>query len=171
MKHAPHEYLTTLARLCDVPRRIISYHDNDHLAALVLCDVCQPWCCNIQRAAYLVDNPDFSCCRGVAGYAADEVSADDVWQSPETVAQQYDHSSFHNTVRHFALQYLEQGFTPDVIQRIAQDLGIKQPQVYEWTGRYGNRGVLVYESTQPLPPEVLQHMPSIVSLLSLCPAL
>ena len=42
------------------------------MSEFVLHDICNPNCFNLQKAAFLVDNPDFDCLKGVAGFSADE---------------------------------------------------------------------------------------------------
>ena len=58
-----------LHHLAQLPRLMIDVHGRDNISEFILHELCSEPCFNLRKAAYLVDNPDFNCLRGVAGFA------------------------------------------------------------------------------------------------------
>ena len=70
LRHLDNKQLVDL--LLELPNRILHHEDLEPLAQIILHEVCHKDRLGLKRATYLVDNPDFGCMRGVAGYCKDE---------------------------------------------------------------------------------------------------
>src|SRR5438876_816123 len=90
-------------RLSCVPEKIVSAHGTENLAEFVLYELCHPECFHFEKAAFFVDNPDFDCLRGVAGFAAEDIdqSSQDVWQGHDDFSTRMKNSEFNKQVRAF----------------------------------------------------------------------
>ena len=59
-----------------LPQQILSHSWNENMSEFVLHEICNQSVLTT-KAAFLVDNPDFDCLKGVAGYSTDEAYATD----------------------------------------------------------------------------------------------
>ena len=100
-KHAILNHLSTL------PQKLLSVHGTENVTEFVLHDLCSTHCFDLKKAAYLVDNPDFDCLKGVAGFSAEEAYPQDaIWETPELFIAHMKKSAFNNKVRiYFKTQY------------------------------------------------------------------
>src|SRR3990167_7100649 len=71
-----HQVLSSLSRL---PRKIVAFHNTNYTAQFVLHEIALRDCFNLGKAAYFVDNPDFDCLRGVAGYDSQDHNGHTSW--------------------------------------------------------------------------------------------
>ena len=160
-----------LRQVTSLPTRILKNHDLLGLSSLLLHHLCAGECFNLSKAAYFVDNPDFDQLVGVAGFARDEAAQCDVWDEPQKNTTQVCETAFHQKVRgaqhpSVARTGLDASMSPKLV-RIAQDLGIDNPQVYSWEMKHGNHGVLLYNGGEH--DWDTQDLYNAASLLSFCP--
>lgn len=141
-----------LITLSNLPQRILSLHGRDNMAEFVMHDLCGPNCFNIKRAAYLVDNGDFNCCKGVVGYADDARFDKDVWHHPEPFSEFMKRSSFNNKVREISMQCSLQEGDDKHLHQVAQQLGLKNPSYYRWDLKHGNKGIFIFEQQDGVAP-------------------
>lgn len=163
-----------------LPKKIILLHDTEHenVAEFVLHDLCTQNCFDFGKAAYLVNNPDFDCLKGVAGICQHEegfcMGIHDIWQQPEDFVKYMNKSSFNQKVRSIHQQSLRQnGQDQETIKNLAQTLGIKKPEYVSWHMKHGNDGVLLYEHNKTCDDVhthlVKEHLPETVYFLGFCP--
>ena len=160
-----------LERLHSLPVKILSLHEHECLSDLVLHDLCGPHCFNLKKAAYLVDNPDFDCSRGVAGFSADEPYQGlvNAWDNPQEFAKYARAARFNQKVR--ALHYVSimKHNTDYIIKQLAHDLGIRDPFFYTWGAKHGNHGVVIGEHADKSEDETSKYLPQGLGLLGFCP--
>ena len=68
MEEAGRHY-TILNTLSKLPRKMLSLKGQENVTEFVLHELCHKNCFNLDKAAYFVDNPDFDCLKGMAGFA------------------------------------------------------------------------------------------------------
>jgi|SRR5271163_1222614 len=162
---------TMLSYLSHLPRKMLLLHDLDAIAELVLHDLCSERCFNLTKAVYLVDNPDFDCMKGVAGFCRDEAfkEGERMWEDPHAFTEYVKTAPFNQKVRNIQLSSMKRNGTDDTIVRsLADECAIQHPQCYMWDMKHNNRGVFIYE--QPSDElDVHEVIPNGVSLLSFCP--
>ena len=124
-------------------------HGRDNVIEFVLHELCHEQCFNLEKAAYVVDNPDFNCLKGVAGFARSEAyeKEADVWKNPDAFSAHMQSSPFNQKVRSFEKESLcKKGASDDaIVSEVAQNLGLDHPSYYAWDMKHDNRGVLVYQ--------------------------
>ncbi len=81
-------YEALLRCFTHLPQQILSLHKIDNATEYVLHSLCDAGCLDLQKAAYLVDNPDFDCLQGVAGFnkaeevhTCEKVLDDELWEA------------------------------------------------------------------------------------------
>lgn len=168
--HKEHQILVCLASL---PRRILSLHDSGFLSGFVLHELCNKNCFDWKKAAYFVDNPDFDCLKGVAGFDNGEQSCikESIWDNPESYKTYMKSSPFNLKVRGWCCESCERSKTADedIINAIAQKLGFGTYGFYSWDVRNHNRGIIIYEKSvkdEEIDDNCVQNG---VCLLGLCP--
>ena len=139
-----------LQTLTSLPKHMLSVQGRDNVSEFVLHDICRSDCFNLSKAAYFIDNPDFDCCKGVAGFSVEEQFAQDVvWDHPDTFSEFMKHSSFNQKVRNLVRPSYRRcnACEKDMIQELAADIGVHDPLYYVWDLKHDNHGVLIFERT------------------------
>jgi hypothetical protein len=162
---------TLFERLGTLPRKILSVHDHQVVTNLALHDLCGSACFNLKRAAYLVDNPDFDCCRGVAGYSDDEPAVDieRAWGDPDNFEQQMKRSPFNQKVRDLSYASVTKNNVDYVVKELGRQLGITHPSYRTWRIRNGNFGVLLFEQKDQGDTACADRLEDGLSILGFCP--
>ncbi len=158
-----------LSYLAHVPSKLLAYYDHDALAELVLCDLSGGHCFNFAKAAYLVNNPDFNCLKGVAGIAVyPEVAQGNVWEHPDAASDRMRHCQFNKKVRTVFKASLPQEYEQreSSLQNLSRELGFVRPSSCTWPLKHGNTGVLLFE--RPESDDIDQHLATGLSLLGFC---
>jgi hypothetical protein len=132
-----------------LPKKMLQLHGKDNVVEFVLHELSKEDCFNLDRVAYVVDNPDFNCVKGVAGYCYNEkYAADkDIWSDPDSFTSYMSKAPFNNKVRSYAQEsYIKRGCSEqDLINEVSQSLGFSHPVSYSWTMKHDNHGILLYE--------------------------
>ena len=143
-----------LSHLSTLPEKVLSLHGIDGVSQFVLHDLCNKDCFNLQKAAYIVDNPDFDCLRGVAGFSHDEAyTKQGIWTNPEQFISHMSNASFNQKVRSIDISSMRRLKKSDVemTKFIADYVGIAKPAFCSWDMKHDNHGILVYETEQSCP--------------------
>ncbi len=162
-----------LHTLIDLPHRILQSHDSDELSPIVLHDLGHDHHFGLNKAVYLVDNPDFDCLRGVAGFCRDECKFHkaDVWEKPHEFAQDMASAEFHQLMKKFSdnsISRQNHQHTPESLALLGQKLGIKNPSCCVWNMKHGNHGILIFEEHDQRLARQKDLINKVTALLSLC---
>ena len=153
-----------------LPRKMIQIHGRNNLNQFLLHELCSESCFNLLKAAYFIDNPDFNCLRGVAGFDSQHVfKTDDIWKNPDEFSKFMACCSFHNKVK----DIIHEDRSDDSISRFLDEmcaaLGFNEYNHCTWPMKHDNHGILVYEKANPSDTIVDDVLFDCVSLLSFCP--
>ncbi len=166
-----------LSMLLDLPNKILNHHEVDGLAQLILHDVAHENHFGLKRASYLIDNPEFDCLRGVAGYVDSECKhhQHDMWTTPHSFAHDMREAAFHNRLLQLEQRSIKRNTKAsnhlDDVRNIAMDLGMVNPWVYAKDLRHGNHGILIVEEgVKRLDEDDHELLAHISSILGLCHA-
>lgn len=164
-KHAILNQLSTL------PQKLLSLHGTNNVTEFVLHELCNPHCFDLKKAAYLVDNPDFDCLKGVAGFASNEAYKDTIWDKPEAFIAHMEKSNFNNKVRSILKPSMARARRTDAetTKVIGEYLGIHNPAFCSWTMKHDNHGILIYETEPNSCPIYSDILRNGACLLSFCP--
>jgi hypothetical protein len=161
-----------LERLSMLPRKILSLHGHDHVAEMVLYELCNENCFNIDKAAYFIDNPDFDYLKGIAGHCRSEIMPPDtdIWQGPKELTE----SAFSKKVRTLMHEssYKRKKNEQDTVGHIAQELDLSCHGFYAWPMKHDNHGIFIYERSHAGDENAQaqdKFLPEGVVLLSFCP--
>ncbi|MCK5633111.1 hypothetical protein KAH94_05135 [bacterium] len=162
--------LGTLSRL---PQKILSLHGREDVTEFVLRDLCHEHCFNLKKAAFFVDNPDFNCLKGVAGYYHEDTPTvcDFLWDHPEQFMKRMQESSFNKKVRSLWIPSLNnvEGSKTEFVSTVAQTLEMNSPRTCSLPVKYGNHALLVFEKENEGDGVVDEHVCHGLSLLGFCP--
>lgn len=157
-----------LQSLHQLPRNIMNIRDRHNIPEFVLHELCSDRCFNIPKAAYIIDNPDFRCIRGVAGFSADEGFSSDIWQNPHEFSDHMNKAAFNTKVRSLCNKR-ENASGQELLDDIAKALGIDSYNVCDLVMPHENHGYFMYE-TEELPDTMdRESLLNGVSILSFCP--
>lgn len=158
-----------LKKLHNLPRQIAALHGTENIPAFVLHDLCHQTGFNFPKAAYLVDNPDFDCLKGIAGFDSAAAYDKDIWQDPASFTDYINKSPFNQKVRTVSMKSLKRGQSSDeIMSTLAQQLDLKSPACYSWNLKHDNHGLLLVEknaSCDISEEDILNG----IHLLSFCP--
>ena len=151
---------------------MLSLHGTDNVTEFVLHNLCHENCFNIKKAAYFIDNPDFDCLKGVAGFARDQAPDDTegIWSDPLAFSARMKVSSFNQKVRsqlHGSLRKGNKSYE-ELAPTLANELGMKSYQLCSWDMKHDNHGIVMYEKNDSVELDE-QSLINGMSLLSFCP--
>lgn len=161
-----------LASIISLPRKIITVHESDNACELILHELCDTSCFNIKKAAYFVDNPDFDCLRGVAGFCRVDMpeSSKIDWNNPHLFSQSLQNAPFNQKVRSINKQSHAKQSASKLVDELINELEFSNHAVCAWPMKHDNHGMLVFEKTEvSADPVVEQAFKDALFLLSFCP--
>jgi hypothetical protein len=150
---------------------MLSVHGNENTTEFVLHDLCNKDCLNIKKAAYFVDNPDFNCFKGVAGFNEAESYPDNKsWDKPEHFTQFMKQCPFNQSVRNIngTSPHLTATDKQEFMNNLAQKLSFSQPHYFTWDMKHNNHGMLIFESNNP-EEEIEEDFVQTFCILGFCP--
>ncbi|KKQ49307.1 MAG: hypothetical protein US69_C0007G0056 [candidate division TM6 bacterium GW2011_GWF2_38_10] len=167
--------LVLLQKILQLPNKILRHHDVEDLSPMVLHDLGHDAHFSLQKAVYLVNNPDFDCLKGVAGFDHHEceLHKHDVWDEPHCFCHDMKNADFHNKVKEFSQNKCVGNMcidthNPDDLLELAEKLGLKNPSFITWGMRHSNQGILLFEDHQPAVARKKELLVNAAPLLSLC---
>ena len=174
MKHndgAP-RYQQLLKCFTHLPQQILTLNGIENVTEYVLHQLCDEGCLNLSKAAYFIDNPDFDCLKGVAGFNRSEetYSCDIPLQDHTGFAEHMKSCEFNKKVRDIATQSARRAQqTPEqTVDFLAKKLGFENPLYHAWVIRHDNYGLLLFERECNEEGECQEFVKGL-SLLGFCP--
>lgn len=159
-----------IKRLLSLPRKILNNHGLHGLSSIILHEIAPHL--DLQRAGFFVDNHDFNCLRGIAGFCNQECHL----YHPSMAAgeeQLPEKPEFHQRISQLAHPSICDGqgvVREDGLRQLMSDCELHDAHAHVWNMRHGNTGIFVYQEGPAClcsaHPEILEH---ITSLLSFCP--
>ena len=161
-------------KLTEIPSKILLHHEVQDLPQIVLHDLSHNDVFNFDKAVYLVDNPDFDCLKGVAGYSSDECKfhKHDIWEDPDHFHQDMQPAGFNSQLTQFLRSGLKRKdintHDDEDLTQLGQSLGLKNPAFLTWQMRHGNHGILIFETSEQILGKKQDLLKHAGPLLSLC---
>lgn len=164
------QHQSLLGSLTDLPRKMIELQNFENIAEFVLHGLCREGNFNVTHAAYLVDNPDFDCLKGIAGFSVAELGHlnENAWANPDIFSDFMRESQFNQLVRSVNRNSARAHNQTKAVQEIAEAVGIPEHSVCNWELKHDNHGMLIYRKTDPNGP-FDEHFIKSLYLLSFCP--
>jgi hypothetical protein len=162
------------ARLSYLPRKMLTIPGHDQLPLFVLHELCHEGCFDLAKAAYLVDNPDFDCMKGVAGLAREHmVNECALWDNQGSLISCVAESPFNLSVRKVVMQSARRNNASSeaVAHKVCEQLGMRCDGYCSWEMKHANHGLLVFERGKKESALAQEDLLNGVSLLSFCPIL
>lgn len=163
-----------LVGLLELPLKILSHHEVPGLEQMVLHDLSHENNFGFTKATYLIDNPEFDCLKGVAGFCNEECCyhKHDLWRDPYSFAGDMQHAAFHKDMNNFLRNGLRNKekhvHCEDDVRELGLLLGMKQPSFFVWDMRHGNHGILIFEDGNHNLERRKSWLKNAAALLSLC---
>ncbi|BDC34488.1 hypothetical protein Noda2021_04460 [Candidatus Dependentiae bacterium Noda2021] len=162
-----------LKQISYLPKKILSLQEADNLTEFVMHDLCHDHCFKITKAAYLVDNPDFNCLKGITGFSREESypESQKIWEQPELFTEHMRTSPFNQHVRSLMLCSASKKSAisdQDMVHSLAENLGMKNHSYCTWNAKYDNHGLFLYEVASDCVIDK-DHLLHGLCLLSFCP--
>lgn len=169
----PFQHEKLLRCFTHLPRQILRLNEIDNATEYVLHSLCEEGCLNLQKAAYFIDNPDFDCLKGIAGFSKEEGSnscdivLDDTGCFKNHVAQ----CDYNKTVRTItAPSPKRNGYSPErIIEQFAEKLGMSNPECHSWNIKHDNFGLLIFERDESDERQLHEDFLHGLSILGFCP--
>ena len=168
--HDPHHRM--LRHVATLPRKIVSLHGVENVTEFVLHDLCHNCCFNLDKAAYFVDNPDFDCFKGVAGFDDEQAYHDnDIWRDVNGFSNHMKRAPFNQQIRAFehASAHLNQSPTSTIVAQLASLFSFTEPHFMTFDMKHDNTGLLIYQKNDHNHVSTNEDIINGLSLLSFCP--
>lgn len=172
MKHNETDprYQKLLRCFTHLPQQILSLSGTENMTEYVLHSLCEEGCLNISKAAYFIDNPDFDCLKGVAGYNKDEETYTCDTVMGADFKEHMDKCAFNKKVREMSFPSPRRVGEEHErhVDRLANLLGIQSPVFHTWNIKHDNYGLLIYE-IEKLDDSNKNEFLEGLSILGFCP--
>lgn len=159
--------------LTRIPGKIISLHGRENITEFVLHDLAGKLCFNFSKAGYFVDNPDFNHLKGVTGYFAPQAfeQSNAIWDNADHFTQHMEGAPFNKQVRNILRPSPKRGClqAQEIVNDMAIELGITNPQFFCWDMKHFNHGLFVYEPVNEQSHWGPNDLMNALHLLSMCP--
>jgi hypothetical protein len=158
-----------LARLSLLPRKMIRCYSAQHMSEFVFHELCHLQCFDLGKAAYFVDNPDFDCLQGVAGYDKAEHTAHHDLDCHSDFADHLGECTFNKKIRGLSKKSFKRAKISerDILKEFTQALAMQDACVYVWPLKHDNYGIIIYERS-PCPEDLHEHIKNGLHFLSFC---
>lgn len=161
-----------LKTISSIPRKIVTLNGTDNTSEFVLHELCKKDCFDLKKAAYFIDNPDFNCLKGIAGFCSVELDGTPIdWSAPHQFSQTMQSSPFNTSVRSVLKDSYKKKYGNNklIVDDLVSDLGFENHSVCVWPLKHDNSGLLVYEKGDLQDTFVDDHLIDALFLLSFCP--
>lgn len=157
-----------LNRYSNFSEKMVKNHHLSNLSEFVLHDICDQNLFGVSKAAYLVNNPDFTCLKGVVGYHHPEsYQAGASWDNQKDFMSHMKNSQFNNQVRSIYEQSLSEDYQ-DKVYLLADRLKISDPKFHIWDLKHNNQGLLIFQNSENGNFDQ-DHLTKFLYMLSFCP--
>lgn len=169
-RNIPPEEYQLLACLSRLPKKIMSVHGLPNATEFILYALCRESGLPVQRVAYLVDNPDFDWCKGVAGFSSEEQECDEqeLWDDPDRFTQLMLQASFNQKVRSVSFPSVGKDGVENLREHIRQELSLNNPSCFTCGIKNDNVGILIVDDI-PDADHLEETLHNAVCLLGMCP--
>ncbi len=161
-----------LHAISSLPRKMSSIADQGNVVEFVLHELCNKDFFDISKAAYIINNPDFNCFRGIAGICEEErYPKENIWEHRDDFTEHMRASQFNKKVRSLRRQgcLVERNqVSMNAIEELARELNMHTVGCCNIHTRNNNHGLFIYESSD-LDNEEKECLINGISLLSFCP--
>jgi hypothetical protein len=159
-------------RLANLPRKILKHFEGAPITDLVLHELCGEQGFNLAKAAYFIDNPDFDCLKGVAGFDKSEGhNGLDHWAHIENFNKHLKGCNFNTRVRSVIKPSKAKAtgsLSHTLISDLAAELGMTNPGVYTWDAKHDNHGIFLFQKNND-HTELTEEILAGLCLLAFCP--
>ncbi len=161
-----------LTKMSEFSKNMTQHHHLGNLSEFVLHDVCGIDQFQVPKAAYLVNNPDFSCLKGLAGYhSLESFKNGDLWLNNKAFTSHMERSDFNQKVRSVqdkSITLKERSLVDKRIYELADQLEINNPTYHTWTMKHDNQGILIFQRPEDFKVGE-EHFLRFLYMLSFCP--
>lgn len=144
-----HSHLSTVDDIIEIPQTILEFHHKSGLTDFVLQKIANQKCFSFNRAAYLVDNPDFNFLKGICGFCKSSNPANFSTISDDLL-HQISQSEYNNKVKAFQNKSFKANNidikNPQTLTELSCALDIPNPQIYSWNLKNNNFGILIFKT-------------------------
>lgn len=165
-------YQQLLKCFTHLPQQILSLNGGENVAEYVLHSLCDEGCLNLSKAAYFIDNPDFDCLKGVAGFNKDEevYNCDMALHDLENCKEHVSDCAFNKKVRAISAPSARRANQAQerTVEFLADKLGLENPYYHSWMIKHDNYGLLIFERECEDAVQC-QDFVTGLSLLGFCP--
>ena len=156
-----------------LPQQILRLHEIDNATEYVLHSLCDEGFLNLQKAAYFIDNPDFDCLKGIAGFSKEEGSnsCDIVLDDAGCFREHVTQCGYNKKVRTINVPSAKRNgdSLEKIMERLAEKLGMSNPACHSWNIKHDNFGLLIFERDESDERKLREEFIHGLSILGFCP--
>ena len=135
-----------LLQLLHLPEKIVSMSSVNNIVDLVLYHLASKECFAFKKSAYILNNPEFGCAKGVCGYdSQDEIFDSCYWQSPKESIEKLKENKFNQKIKSWKYNDKCLKDEEEIKKMALSELGFENPYVITWNNKYDNQGILIFE--------------------------
>lgn len=157
--------LNVVSYLLKLPTKILQNAHQAGLQELVLKYLAEKNFFNFKKAAYLLDNPSFDCCKGVAGFDITDFSDEDewldLWENNDKKNRCINYAEYNKKIKTLSCNsiFLKAQNDQNIFFDFAKNsLNFNNPKMIFSENKYGNHGLFFYEERTNKQQTIEQHL-------------
>jgi len=164
-----------IQKVSELPSKILKHHETQNLPQVLLTYLGHQDCFDLERAAYIVDNPDFDHMVGIAGFAQKDFEmkeVEELWGNPIALHDTFMNLNFNKRVKNYLQDSLNRrGLSVDnskSLLRIGKELGLSNSQSLCWNLKHGNHGLFLFEPKKEMSTKEQHLLKTAAMMLGFC---
>lgn len=156
----------------NLTKELLNHHYRENATEFLLHSLAGENCFNLSKAAYFIDNEDFNCLKGVAGFDKNEKYHNDlIWENPEHFTEHMGNCHFNRKVRNFLMPspQKQDKDLQSLIHEVSAILSISNPYYYSWDIKHNNKAILIFTPVFDDPDLFDEELLKCLCLLGYCP--
>ena len=163
-----------------LPKTLLKNIHHKALPELLLKKMCQKNFFDLKQAVYCLDNPEFDCFKGIAGYNRaepadlEQFDQSESWDLEEThpiIVELVEHS-FNQAIKNLRTNSFYKNYSEQRLEKLYEFgksvLQMEQPEIISWESKHGNHGIFFYEPSDKnlliARSSLLEYATSLLSL-------
>jgi len=143
-----------VSELLQLPKQILKHIHTHNLTDLLLGHLASENYFNLKKAAYLLNNPEFNCVKGLSGIEDHDIKDwKKLWEDPAESAKRLANSSYNQKIKSFASAspFADLGAhrPEELVEYAKQNFAFNNPVFIGWHGKHGNYGLFFCEPRNP----------------------
>lgn len=157
--------------LSQIPKKILNLKSHEALAECILYELSNELCFHLSSISYIVYNPDFHLCKGIAGIAREDLAGwcNDPWGDIDSFFGIIKKTDFNSRIKEISFCTIKIETPDEIVNEIKKSVGNESLLSYKWNISNGNVGIILYKMVDENISIDEEDFENAAGIIALCP--